>query len=485
MAQSTLPQNSQEETQLFDQIQRIFKEKKLMQRILLFAFSLLFLLPYLHAQNTLQLTANFKSCQSDSLYLFVPDGSVMRPQVAIPVKKDSGQALLSAEIKGLPDGFYYLGGGQQNNTFIFYMEGNERLAINGQCKNLSRAAVKSSGKNHLYQSVQNQINQHQQSFSKLLTSYQRSKRKPAEQESIVQSMAEHDQRQLQFLDSIGQIHPLMKQLVGLHTYLSFQNQAAEGENEAQYFARNFFHHLDLSDPKLGRIPHFFGRVASYSQTLSKVGLSSALQREYASGFLKQIPANTLAHEAASLGIAAGFQQGDETAFVQFTEAYIQQYADKNPAAVQSLGSIMERAKSNMIGAEAQEIRLPNLEGDTLQLSDLRGKYVLIDFWASWCGPCRRENPNVKRVYENYKDKGFEILGVSLDNNHSAWEKAVVADGLQWLHVSDLKRFRSAAAQAYGVPSIPHTVLIDPDGKIIARRLRGATLEQKLADLLGD
>jgi len=134
------------------------------------------------------------------------------------------------------------------------------------------------------------------------------------------------------------------------------------------------------------------------------------------------------------------------------------------------------------GSEAPDIALPNPEGETVQLSSLRGNYVLIDFWASWCKPCRFENPNVVRMYNKYKDENFEIYGVSLDRNREKWVDAIEADNLTWIHVSDLKFWQSAAARLYNVKSIPFTVLIDPEGKVIATKLRGRALEQKLEDI---
>ena len=136
------------------------------------------------------------------------------------------------------------------------------------------------------------------------------------------------------------------------------------------------------------------------------------------------------------------------------------------------------------GQSAPEISLDTPDGEKLSLSDLKGKYVLVDFWASWCKPCRLENPNVVRAYNKYKDKGFEILGVSLDRNRDRWLQAIAADGLTWKHVSDLKYFQSKAAVDYGVSAIPFTVLVDKDGKIIAQNLRGANLDKKLEELFG-
>lgn len=136
-----------------------------------------------------------------------------------------------------------------------------------------------------------------------------------------------------------------------------------------------------------------------------------------------------------------------------------------------------------IGEQAPELNFPSPSGEIITLESLRGKYVLIDFWASWCGPCRRENPNVVKVYEKYKDAGFEVYSVSLDKSKSRWEAAIEKDGLIWpSHVSDLKQWRSSAVKTYGFGGIPYTVLIDKEGKVIATRLRGVALEKKLEEI---
>lgn len=135
-----------------------------------------------------------------------------------------------------------------------------------------------------------------------------------------------------------------------------------------------------------------------------------------------------------------------------------------------------------VGSDAPDFSQPDPDGRPISLSSLRGKVVLIDFWASWCKPCRMENPNVKRVYERFHPKGFEILGVSLDREKGAWTGAIAQDGLPWKHVSDLAFWNNAAAQQYGVNSIPYTVLVGKDGKVIAKNLRGPALEEKLAEV---
>jgi thiol-disulfide isomerase/thioredoxin len=145
--------------------------------------------------------------------------------------------------------------------------------------------------------------------------------------------------------------------------------------------------------------------------------------------------------------------------------------------------VVKRVLSLGIGQTAPEIGLPSPGGEVIYLSQFRGKVVLIDFWASWCGPCRREMPTVVKAYEKYKNKGFEIFGVSLDQDKNRWVEAIASDKITWPQVSDLKNWQSDAARAYNVQSIPYTVLLDREGRILAKNLRGEELDRKLAEVL--
>ncbi|MDR3061001.1 MAG: AhpC/TSA family protein [Dysgonamonadaceae bacterium] len=156
---------------------------------------------------------------------------------------------------------------------------------------------------------------------------------------------------------------------------------------------------------------------------------------------------------------------------------------KNTKEGKAFSERINNLKKIAIGAIAPEFAQEDPDGKQIKLSDFRGKYLLIDFWASWCGPCRKENPNVVQAYDKYKNKNFEILGVSLDSKKDSWLAAIEKDGLTWPQVSDLGYWKNAVAQQYAVQSIPQNFLLDPNGKIIAKNLRGEDLSKKLAELL--
>jgi len=463
---------------------------RLMNRNIMLGFLLLGIIQGVIAQPAeIKITGQVTDCAQDSLLFFFLDGSMLRPMAKLPMQlvPDSSRRLHAFNLtlkNDFPHGFYLIGNGQPQGTRMLILGNDPEVSIQGSCPTLSQSTLGLSRENVLLDQALTENRNHQQRFNQLVSQYRVAMRRKQDLSPLDSAMKVLDEEKMKLYEAVKIQSPFAAKVLGMSTYLSYQTFGQKGENEASYYANQSFRLVDFSDPDYNLIPQVQDVMRSYAQSVGKLGLSFDELKAAVGKWLGQMPTPGRTHKTALIGLANGFLRSNEDAFVYYVDRYIELYGKENPSLTQQLSDQAKPLRYRTIGALAPDIALPTPEGDTISLSSLKGKVVMVDFWASWCGPCRRENPNVRRVYAAYKDKGFEILGVSLDSSKDRWVQAIAKDQLPWYHVSDLKKWKSVASRAYGVGSIPFTVLLDAEGKIIAKGLRGAKLEAKLEELLG-
>ncbi|MCX8112926.1 MAG: AhpC/TSA family protein [Bacteroidia bacterium] len=256
------------------------------------------------------------------------------------------------------------------------------------------------------------------------------------------------------------------------------NSASDVFSKWREMERAFWSGFSWDNPLLPQLPETFMRMQSFWQNVLAVIPEDSVWK-YGEAWVGKLPVSL--HATAWMGLLDASQRFQLTETMLFAGEKFLSVSPQDPRRPQIEQFIQVEGRLRR-GQPAPDITLPDTEGKIRRLSDLRGKWVLIDFWASWCRPCRMENPNVVRLYQKYKSRGFEIFGVSLDQNREAWLQAIRNDNLTWIHVSDLRGWQSAGAQLYRVSGIPFTVLVDPEGRISAKGLRGESLEAKLKEI---
>ncbi len=383
---------------------------------------------------------------------------------------------------GGPD-FYHIGPNARS-TFPIIIGKEDGVEVLGECRNLRNSRTIGSSVNVSYNAVREKINEFKNSTSKYLRRFRRAMTNKDEGQLAVvkQQLADLDQAKLAYLDSLKGADPYLARVMALNTYLSYQNNGEDYKHEIPYFAERYFHYVDWDNKFYNNLPWVYEGFKAYATTLTGLGLPVEEHQKMIKTQLDKWPSASSAQKLAYGGTLTVLKKKNHPNYAYFASAFIQTFKESDPAATRSLAKEIERAKQLMVGGEAPNFTQKTPEGVDVNLHDLRGKVVLVDFWASWCGPCRRENPHVVSLYNKYKADGFEILGVSLDKKKEAWLTAIEKDGLTWQHVSDLQGWGNAVAKAFSVSSIPHTILLDKEGKILARGLRGEALQRKLEEL---
>jgi peroxiredoxin len=360
---------------------------------------------------------------------------------------------------------------------------DDTVIMKGSCKSFNKATTP-EGLNYAYNDMMNKIRSFSGKEKSIATRFARSYKDPVKKEAIILEYAALDQNKRELIEASQAKSKWLGEVAGLYTYYSFQNSGSELPNELAYYVNNYFANADLKSEAFSDMPLLFDVFNKFTSTLTKVrGINEAMLEKYVDFNLDKMSAKSLSRKMALGGVLSALRSGQSPLFIAYANEYLETYGGKSESAQKLLAQI-KNAKSFVIGGEAPDFTMLNMEDKEVNLSDFKGKVVLIDFWASWCGPCRKENPHVVKLYEKYKEDGFEILGVSLDKTKDRWLQAVEKDGLTWPQVSDLKGWQNEVAQMYSVKSIPHTVLLDKEGKILAFKLRGPQLDQALKEIFG-
>ena len=368
-----------------------------------------------------------------------------------------------------------------------YLDGQEDFTVTGNCRKMSAAVITESPANDAYAALKREFESFGQTGQRLAQTLATRQAGTPDFEQTKADLKANDEAMLARLAELREAgEDFLASVLAVNAYTSFANTEKGYSQELMYYVNERFQYTDFSEPAYAGNPWVFEAYRDFAGTLLRARVPEAMLDESLNQQLDLVYNHPPVHKLALGGVIAALASASSPALAPFAKQYVKRYGEEEPEAAAKLTADAERLGAFTRGAVAPEFAQMLLDSSgTAGPQDFRGKVLLIDFWASWCGPCRRENPNVVAMYNEHKDAGFDILGVSLDRSHRPWAAAVEKDGLTWTHVSDLKGWQNAVAQQYGVRSVPATVLLDREGRIVARDLRGAALEAKVAELLAE
>jgi peroxiredoxin len=415
----------------------------------------------------------YNNAAADKVYLYSYFGTELN-------KKDSAKVVNSQVAfefkKGLPRGFYRVGlTPQKSAVMVLGKEANVEFKLD--FSNTEGISFDASQENALYK----KYNEYNKKFGEDVNALQKQASGISKLQDTEPARFEAEMTKLKAsFDSLTAVqNEFYKKLNAENGQLFVGKVAGLFATTPKTDSSNYFRKEDFTDVEFLSGDMLSNKINIFYQRFVKQDIEG--WKNASKQIVAFTPAKSDGREVAYMAVINLFNQFDPGFSRQLAEAYVKD-CPKSARAKNILARMPRPQPSE--GDVAPDITLQDRDGKEVSLSSLKGKVVLIDFWASWCGPCRAENPNVVKAYEKYKDKGFTIFSVSLDDNKDRWLQAIEKDKLTWpSHVSDLKGWRSAGAALYSVSSIPATFLLDRNGKIIGKNLRGSALEDKLKSVL--
>lgn len=438
------------------------------------------------SDGSLVINGTLSGCTGDSMRLFVVSGTRVTQVSAAKLDAADGKSKFSLSYKLPKPGFFLIGVDPRQAVNVVLGEGGT-AEMTGDCMNPQSLRLTGHLPNDSYLRLQERVSSHNQQLQGLYQNMQIfAQTDPMQLNRIQNDIKSLNDKHFGYLDSLQKAGGFLGKVAQLYNFKPFGSDPSHSvySTELDYFREAFFANLDFKDAEIGTMPQLYDKARAYTGTLAGQGLPSEVIKTAVDGVLGKTTSGSEANESLLRGFVVGFEQSKNALLIEYGKQYINAYPQSDPQFIAGLNNTIRQLEGMAVGALAPDIEASTPDGKTIKLSDFRGKVVMVDFWASWCRPCRMENPNVLKAYTKYHPKGFEILGVSLDDNKAKWEAAIQQDGLVWNHISDLRGWQAEPAQVYGVSSIPATVLVDREGKIIARNLRGPSLEQKLAEIFG-
>ena len=465
-----------------------------MKKISVFTFFYLFFSlstpPSVSAQNTVTLRCKLDNCSAaDSVTIYTPTG-LAQQKVASAKPNAAGEFVFQIPKTKTPQ-YFTLGMNAEVNKLKYVLLGTEKeVLLTGPCHDPTQTTILQSPVNLALVDAQKKINETKIEMGKILAVYNREFNNDSIRLACEKQMLGVDKRKLFLLDSLKKANPIAARVLALDTYTSFQNSPKKVtfKSEIEYFATQYFQYVDFKDAGFNDMPPVFDAFRNYAAVLliPELKLQKNAIKDYFNTALANIPPKTPAYKFAFTGIVSALLEKQHPLISDFGERYLNDYPQDDPTMRQTVMQFVNYMRSNAIDVPAPEIAQTDTAGVVRKLSDLKGKVVLIDFWASWCGPCRKENPAVVAAYKKYREKGFEVFSVSLDQDKGRWISAILQDGLVWSnHVSDLRGWQNEVAAKYSITSIPRTVLLDRNGIITDHNLRGEALEKKLKEIFGE
>lgn len=448
-----------------------------MKAFSLSALLLLFTVVLLGQGETTTLTVRAGDCGAN-LQLYKFTGFNFEPLVPL-MRGPDGE--YSVTLPGGEPVFRYVGSSPKDAIAVI-LGADKEVTVSGECGNLREASVSGSDINAAYLDLRGRFDDFQERYSTLIQDIQVIEDARVNAEARA-AMGVLDEEKRQLIGQMQSLHPLLGRVVALNTYLSYYSaDTTIYANELEHYLGTYFHFVDFSDPGYDDLSWTYDAGRGLASNLLHAVPGQELGVLLLSA-TEPWPGGGGARFLARSGALSSLLGAEHPGALPLADSILAEFGNAYPGPAAAIRNAIYPLRLNAVGSEAPLFSGLSPKGDTIALAGLRGKTVLLDFWASWCAPCRRENPNVVRMYERFKEHDFEILGISLDDRRERWEGAIAADGLEWLHVSDLQGWSSPLGRLYGVTSIPQTLLLDAEGKIIARNLRGPELERKLEEVL--